>query len=121
MSPFQNRLAAFLFSFERTFTAAILTVQTALGEQCSSAILKERGDTILFTVVFAGPTWGLPHRARFAVARLPAAAPAHGSRILRAAGSRALSLPRHGAWAGALFFGGYRIRTPESRDSLYSC
>src|SRR5256885_11450121 len=86
MSPFQNRLAAFCSPFERTFTAAILTVQTALCEQCSSAILKERGDTILFTRVFADPTWGLPHRARFAVARLLAAAPAHGSRILRAAG-----------------------------------
>src|SRR4029077_1122802 len=81
-----------LFSLERAFTAAILTVRTALCEQCSSAILGEHGECILFPGAFSDRYWRVPCLACLAVARLRAAAPAHGPGILHAARGRALPL-----------------------------
>src|SRR5260370_28030921 len=88
-------LVAFLFSFERTLTSAILTVRTPLFEQCSSAILGKRGDTFLFPGVLASPTWGVSHLAGCPVARLRAAALAHASGILHTPCVPALPPQRH--------------------------
>src|SRR5437773_5074600 len=86
-----------LFSLERAFTCAILTVQWAHCEQCSSAILRQRGDIILPSRVLADPGGRVPHWTGLAVARLCAAAPARRSGILHPACGRALPVQRHGA------------------------
>src|SRR6266699_2421704 len=120
MSPFPRLFVAFLFSLERLFTAAILTVQTPLCEYSSSVILRERGDIILFPGVFADPPWGVPHLAGLGVARLRAAAPAHGLRVLCAACSPAMPLQRHRAGPRTQPHVAYGIRTPELRHLLHS-
>src|SRR5260370_6872287 len=106
-------LVAFLFSFERTLTSAILTVRTPLCEQCSSAILGKRGDTFLFPGVLASPTWGVSHLAGCPVARLRAAALAHGSGILHTPRGPALPLQTHRTPPPAHPFPPYRIHASD--------
>src|SRR5947208_13927330 len=97
-----------LFSLERAFTCAILTVQWAHCEQCSSAILRQRGDIILPSRVLADPGGRVPHWTGLAVARLCAAARARRSGILHPACGRALPVQRHGAGPRTQSFVAYR-------------
>src|SRR5260370_40989814 len=113
-------LVAFLFSFERTLTSAILTVRTPLCEQCSSAILGKRGDSFLFPGVLASPTWGVSHLAGCPVARLRAAALAHGSGILHTARGPAFPLQRHRTGPRAQPFVASGIHASDLRDFFHS-
>src|SRR6266853_3578409 len=99
----------FLLSSRRTFTGAILTVQTPLCEQCS-AILRKRGNTFLFPGLSPDTTRGVPHLAGLAVARLCAAATARRSGFLLAACGRSLSLQGHRTRSGAQPPVAYRVR-----------
>src|SRR5580704_9719780 len=102
-----------------TFTAAILTADSALCEDSSSAILKRRGDTFLFPGAGADRHWGVPHLARSAVAGVRAASAAHRSGFLCAARGGAVPLQRNRAGIGTESCRADGIRTAELRTFFY--